>query len=91
MILSTALHSSGRLKVVQVCVEIAAHSCLMRVLMAVGLIRISSAFLMMMFELRRGVIMNACNSIKPDVVLFCGDVRYNLKGVGDRYFYRTGA
>ncbi len=37
-------------------------------------------------ELRRGVIMNACNPIKSDVVLFGRDVRYNLKGVGDRDF-----
>ncbi len=43
MISRTALHSSGRLKVAQVCVKIAVQSCLMRVLMAVGLIRISSA------------------------------------------------
>ena len=43
MISSTALHSSGRLKVLQVCVDIAVQSCLMRVLRAVGLIRISSA------------------------------------------------
>ena len=43
MISRTALHSSGRLKVLQVCVKIAVQSCLMRVLRAVGLIRISSA------------------------------------------------
>ena len=43
MISRTALHSSGRLKVVQVCVKMAVQSCLMRVLRAVGLIRISSA------------------------------------------------
>ena len=43
MISRTALHSSGRLKVVQVCVEIVVQSCLMRILRAVGLIRISSA------------------------------------------------
>ena len=30
MISSTALHSSGRLKVVQVCVKIVVQSCLMR-------------------------------------------------------------
>ena len=43
MISRTALHSSGRFKVVQVCVEIVVQSCLMRALRAVGLIRISSA------------------------------------------------
>ena len=43
MISRTALHSSGRLKVVQVCVEIAVQSFFMRARRAVGLIRISSA------------------------------------------------
>ena len=43
MISRTASHSSGRFKVLHVCVEIAVQSCLMRTRRAVGLIRISSA------------------------------------------------